>query len=201
MNSEWREKYGTQIKTKNDEDGYRDPEYMLKYGIDKKDLLPFMFPNEEEVKEIGVGGIFLGHYIKWNPRKQLEIVKEIGFQVNDEPCEGTYTNFENLDNKGQGLHDYMKWIKFGYGRATDSASLDIRHNIITREEGIEFVKKYEGKIPELYLDEYLSDFNITKEEFFKTVDKFANYDLFKKNKDGELLRDKNGDLEKTNYDN
>jgi N-acetyl sugar amidotransferase len=201
LNSDWRKKYGTQIKTKDDPDGFRDPEYMLKYGIEKKDLLPYIFPNEEEIVKIGVIGIFLGHYINWNAKKQLEIVKEIGFQVNDRPCEGTYTDYENLDNKGQGLHDYMKWIKFGFGRATDNASIDIRHNRISRTEGLELVKKYEGKIPECFLEEYLSDFEITREQFFQTVDKFGNHDLFKKDKDGKLLRDDNGNLEKTNYDN
>jgi len=115
--------------------------------------------------------------------------------------EGTYTNYENLDNKGQGLHDYFKWIKFGYGRATDNASIDIRHGRLSREEGLELVKKHEGKLPEKYLDEYLEDFELTREEFFKIVDKFANKDLFKKDENGNLIRDNAGNLEKIQYDN
>ena len=99
------------------------------------------------------------------------------------------------------MHDYFKWIKYGFGRATDHASLDIRLGKISREEGLELVKKYEGKIPDRYFDEFLHDMEITKEEFYKIVDKFANKDLFKKDKDGNLLRDNDGNLEKIQSDN
>ena len=64
-----------------------------------------------------------------------------------------------------------------------------------------FEKKYEGKIPDRYFDEFLHDMEITKEEFYKIVDKFANKDLFKKDKDGNLLRDNDGNLEKIQSDN
>ncbi|MCV0411911.1 N-acetyl sugar amidotransferase [Nitrosarchaeum sp.] len=201
LDEKWREKYGTKIETNDKTSGYREPEHMLRYGIDKKDLLPYKFPDKDEIKKLGIVGVFLGHYIKWDARNQLEIIKKIGFQVNEKPCEGTYTNFENLDNKGQGLHDYLKWIKFGYGRATDNASIDIRHGRITRKEGMELVKKFEGKIPELYLDEYLTDFELSRKDFMEVIDKFANYDLFKKDTNGKLLRDDKGNLTKINYDN
>jgi len=95
----------------------------------------------------------------------------------------------------------MKWIKFGYGRATDHASIDIKHGKLERKEGLKLVKKYEGKIPEKYLDEYLADFEMTREDFLKVVDKHANFDLFKKDENGNLLRDEAGNLEKTNFDN
>ena len=174
---------------------------MLKYNIDMKDLLPYVYPNDEEIKKVGVKGIFLGHFIEWDATKQSEKMEERGFIVHDGPSEGTYSNHENLDNKGQGLHDYMKWLKFGYGRATDNASIDIRHGRLSRDKGIELVKKYEGKIPEKFLSEYLSDFELTRNDFFTLVDKFANKGLFKKNKKGNLLRDEKGNLEKINYDN
>ena len=198
----WHKKYGESIYVKNQTSGYRSIEFMTKYGIDMKDLLPYVYPNDDEVLQVGVRGLYIGHFIKWDARKQLEkMQKDYGFSVHDGPMEGTYTNFENLDNKGQGLHDYMKWIKFGYGRTTDHASIDIRHGRLTRDEGLELVKKHEGKIPEKYLDEYLDDFELSREDFLKIVDKHANYDLFKKDQNGDLLRDDNGNLEKTNYDN
>ena len=106
-----------------------------------------------------------------------------------------------MDEKYTGMHDYFKWIKYGFGRATDHASLDIRLGKISREERLELVKKYEGKIPDRYFDEFLHDMEITKEEFYKIVDKFANKDLFKKDKDGNLLRDNDGNLEKIQSDN
>ena len=146
-------------------------------------------------------GLFLGYYLKWDARKQLEIVKKSGFTVLDEPNEGTYTNYENLDTKYVGFHDYFKFLKFGYGRATDHASIDIRNHRMTRNEGLELVKKYEGKIPTKYLKEFLDEFELSMDDFIQICDKFTNKELFKKNIDNNLLRDKSNNIEKITYDN
>ena len=88
--------------------------------------------------------MFLGHYFYWDARKQLEIIKEKGFLVKEDgPIEGTYTNYENLDEKMHGLHDYLKFVKYGFGRATDHACIDIRNKRISREEGLKLVKEFE----------------------------------------------------------
>ena len=131
----------------------------------------------------------------------LELVKKWGFNVADGRTEGTYTNFENLDNKDEGIHDYLKWLKFGYARTSDHVCMEIRKKRMTREKGLELVKKFEGKIPEQYLDEYLKDFEMTRDDFFKCMDKFTNKDLFKTDANGNPIRDKDGNMEKINYDN
>ena len=108
---------------------------------------------------------------------------------------------KNLDNKIQGIHDYFKWLKFGYGRATDNASIQMRLNSMNRDEALKLVKEHEGKLPERYLNEFLSDWNMSREEFLQIADKFTNKDLFKKDEDGNLIRDNSGNIEKINYDN
>ena len=140
-------------------------------------------------------------YIKYDLDKVLETVEKIGFTRSPERKEGTYTNWENLDTKFTGMHDYFKWIKYGFGRATDHASLDIRAGKITRDEGLKLVKEFEGKIPEKYMDDFLEDMEITREEFYKIVDKFTNKELFKTNDNEQLVRDENGNIEKLVYDN
>ena len=177
------------------------PEIMIKHGVELKDLKPYIYPTEEQIKQVDVTGIFLGQYIKYDVYKQLEIVEKLGFSRNPEPKEGTYTNWENLDTKYTGMHDYFKWLKYGFGRATDHASLDIRENRITRDEGLKLVKKHEGKIPTKYLDDFLKDLEITFDEFLTVCDKFANKSLFKTDKNGNLIRDKDGNLTKIQYDN
>ena len=195
MDKEWLEKYGVfwfdKIK----------PTIMTEHGIDIEDLKAYNYPSDEELKRVGVTGIFLGQYIKYDIDKILETVEKIGFSRNPEPKEGTYTNWENLDTKFTGIHDYFKWIKYGYGRATDHASLDIRAGKITREEGLKLVKEFEGKIPEKYMQDFLEDMEITREEFYRIVDKFANKELFKTDAKDNLVRDENGNIEKLVYDN
>ena len=199
LDSKWCKEYGTRVGGQSN--SYFGPEVMLQHGIDRKFLNPYIYPSDDEIKRVGVTGIFLGSFLKWNIKNQLEKVRELGFTLHDGPSEGTFTNYENLDNKIQGIHDYFKWLKFGYGRATDNASVQIRLNWLNREEAMKLVREYEGKLPEKYLNEFLAQWNMSRDEFFKIADKFTNKELFKKDENGILLRDELGNLEKINYDN
>jgi len=195
LDREWNEKHGGYFLDK------IKPEDMMKHEFKKKDLQPYFYPTDEEIKSVGVTGIFLGYFLKWDARKQLEVVKKHGFNVLDTNNEGTYTNYENLDTKYVSIHDYFKFLKFGYGRATDHASIDIRNKRLTRDEGLELVKKFEGKIPKKYYDEFLQEYSLTEKEFLDICEKFTNKEIFKTNSDGSLIRDKNNDVEKIKYDN
>lgn len=171
-------------------------------GITESDLIPYRYPSDEELAAVGVTGIFLGYYLKWDAREQLKVVMSGGFRVNDEVAdigeqphqEGTYTNYENLDGKFVGVHDYLKFLKFGFGRATDHAGIDIRNERITREEAVELVRRYEGKVPRRYLTEFLEFVGMTEDEFYETLDQFTNKMLFATDDDGRILRDENGEV-------
>ena len=199
LDQKWCEEYGTRVGGQTNP--YFGPEVMLQHGIERKFLNPYIYPTDDEIKRVGVTGIFLGYLIRWNIQEQLKKVRELGFSVHDGPTEGTFTNYENLDNKIQGIHDYFKWLKFGYGRAADSGSIQIRLKQISREDGMRLVKQHEGKLPEKFLDEFLDQWEMGREEFLDICDKFTNKELFKKDENGILLRDKLGNLEKINYDN
>lgn len=171
-------------------------------GIGERDLIPYRYPTDQELEDVGVTGIFLGHYVKWDAREQLTRVLPSGFRVNDSVAdvgdqphqEGTYTNYENLDGKFVGVHDYLKFLKFGFGRATDHASIDIRNERIERDEAIELVRRYEGKVPRRYLEEYLEFVGMSEEEFYETLDAFTNKAIFVTDEDGRIVRDENGDV-------
>lgn len=167
-----------------------------KFDIKLKNLNPYIYPTKEELEKMNLKSIFLFYFLRYDVYSILEHVKKHGFSVDDRPKEGTYTNWENLDEKYTGMHDYFKWIKYGFGRATDHASLDIRYGKISREEGKKLVREYEGKIPTRYFEEFLKDMELDKKEFYRIVDKFANKEIFKSDTNGELLRDKDGNLEK-----
>jgi len=199
LDSKWCEQYGTRVGGQSN--SFVGPEVMLKHGIDRKFLNPYIYPSDEEIKQVGVTGIFLGSFIRWNIKEQLQKVRDLGFTLHDGPSEGTFTNYENLDNKIQGIHDYFKWLKFGYGRATDNASIQIRLNSINREEAMKLVKEHEGKLPERYLDEFLEQWDMSRDEFLQITEKFTNKELFKKDENGNLIRDEFGNIEKINYDN
>jgi hypothetical protein len=114
-------------------------------------------------------------------------------------------NYENLDNHQTGIHDYFKFLKFGFGRATDLACLHIRRGRLTRQDGLETVKRLDGQFPWEYLGKSLKDIlqplEMTEDEFIRVCDKFTNKKIFKRDGSGALLKDRYGNLTKINYDN
>ena len=164
-------------------------------GLTAKDLTPYFYPSDEELEETGITSLFLGHYFFWDARKQLEVVKKHGFEVKaDGPVEGTYTNYENLDEEMHGLHDYLKFVKYGFGRATDHACIDIRNKRLTREQGLELVKKHDGRYPHLSVNAFVEYSGMTKAEIDEILDSYTNPVLFKMNDEGAFEKDKDGNL-------
>ena len=163
-------------------------------GLSKKDLSLYTYASDEDIHRVGVTGLFLGYYFKWDLREVVKKSKEHGFSVQDRPVETTYENFENLDCYSNHLHDYLKYVKYGFGRATDNACLDIRLGYIKREEGVRLVNKYDGIPPKKAIKEYLNYTGFTQEEFNKIVDSYTNKRIFKRDENGKFLRDIDGSL-------
>lgn len=170
-------------------------------GIDRKDLITFEYPSNEELKSVGVTGLFLGYYLKWEAFEHVKKMVKLGWNPNpDGPVEGAYWDYENLDCKWiAGLHDYMKFLKYGYGRATDQLCIEVRHGKISRDEAIRIVRNYEGKVPRKYLPDFLKFVGCTEKEFFDNLDKFTNRKIFLTDKSGKLFKDENGDVVKIDY--
>ena len=177
------------------------PQDMIKHGFELNDIQPYLYPSDAEINQAGVTGIFLGSYIKWDIFKQLETVKAIGFQENDEPKEGTFNKWENLDVYFTVFHDYFKFLKYGFGRATDHASIEIMHGRISREQGLKLVKQYEGKIPRKYLKKFLEFADMSMDDFIGICNEFTNKEIFKVDENQNVVRDKSGEVIKLKYDN
>jgi N-acetyl sugar amidotransferase len=174
-------------------------------GLTARDLILYTYPTDDELRRVGVSGIFLGHYLPWDGYSNALISQAHGLTTYSGVVEGSVVNYENLDNYQTGIHDYFKFLKFGFGRASDIASLHIRRGRMTRQDGIELVRIHDGAFPWSYLgkplDKILSDIDLEMDEFVKICDRFTNKRLFKTDNKGQLTRDKRGNLEKLHYDN
>lgn len=188
LNRKWLEEFGGLL-------GNRIEDMIGVEEITEKELTPYFYPSDEDIERVGVIGIFLGSYFFWDARKQLDIVIKKGFKIKEDgPVEGTYTNYENLDERLVGLHDYLKYVKYGFGRATDHVCIDIRNNRLTREEGIQKVLEYDGKYPHYGIESFIEYSGMAKEEIDKIIDSFTNPLLFKKDANEKFLRDENFNL-------
>lgn len=174
-------------------------------GIEERNLIPYTYPTDEDLARVGVTGIFLGHYLPWDGYANALLSQANGFTTKKTVVEGSIVNYENLDNYQTGIHDYFKFLKFGFGRSTDIACLHVRRGRMTRQDALEIVRKHDGAFPWTYLDkplvEILAPLAMSVSEFERICDQFTNKSIFEKNADGSLKRDRHGNLTKVNYDN
>ncbi|NQV81466.1 MAG: N-acetyl sugar amidotransferase [Alphaproteobacteria bacterium] len=161
-------------------------------GIGLDDIKMYTMPPKEKIAAIagnrGCVGVFLGYYFLWDTRSQLAVAEEQGFKRNRGRIETTYSDFEKLDCVSMHLHDYLKYCKFGYGRATDEASRDIRHNFIDRDEGVRLVERWDGHYPIAAVSAFCEKFGISRAEFDRICDGFTNKAIFE-TRDRKFCRD------------
>jgi N-acetyl sugar amidotransferase len=174
-------------------------------GVSDKDLIYYNYPSDKQLAESGVTGIFLGYFFPWDGLSNALIAQANGFTSFGNVVEGSMVDYENVDNFQTGIHDYFKYLKYGFGRATDIASLHIRRGRFTRDQGLEIVKRLDGVFPATYLgkplEEILKPLDITVSKFMKICDEFTNANLFQRDSSGKFIRRLDGSPLKLNYDN
>ena len=143
--------------------------------LSEQDLLWAKYPDDSEILRTGSRGIYIGNFFKWDPNNHAKAMESMyGWKRAEKPFERTYRSYSNLDDRYEnGVHDLLKFIKFGYGRASDHASKDIRAGAMTREQGIEMVRKYDHVVSS-DLEHWLNYVGISNIEFWETADLFRD---------------------------
>jgi N-acetyl sugar amidotransferase len=158
-------------------------------SIERHEMLNYIFPKDEDIRRVGVRGIFLQNYVRWSGNDNAIIAKKYGWKESEQPFERTYRKVSNLDDMHEnGIHDYLKYIKFGYGRATDHVCKDIREGRMTRNEGIEIVRKMDH-IKSRDLDRWLKYVGMDEEEFDRVADTFRDPTVWEKDENGNWVKD------------
>ena len=166
--------------------------------IEKRHLIQYTYPEDTDLARVGVTGIFLGYYFPWDGWTNALIAQAHGFETAPQFVEGSLANYENLDNHQTGIHDYFKFLKFGFGRATDIANNHVRRGRLTRSDAVRMVRMHDGKFPWTCLgkpiDETLAEIGMTLDEFQRVCDQFTNKRLFVVDNRGRPVRDPDGHL-------
>jgi len=145
------------------------------------DFAPYIPPSADFLESKGVEVHYLGYYLKWDPQECYYYAAEhTGFQANTERTEGTYSKYSSIDDRIDMYHYYTTLAKFGIGRATYDAAQEIRNGKITREEGVQLVKKYDQEFPKKYFKEFLDYISMSEDEFHATVDSFRSPHLWER---------------------
>ena len=165
------------------------PEFWEMHGVSKAELTPYHPPEYSRIMENNTEIHFMSYYKYWDPQENFYYcVENTGFKPNNERSEGTYSKYASLDDKTDGQHYNLSFIKFGIGRATNDTAHEIRDDKITREEGQLLVKKYDGEFPTKYFKETLDYLQIDEDIYWEVIDSWRSPHLWKKISDGWVLR-------------
>jgi N-acetyl sugar amidotransferase len=162
--------------------GLKNKDYFKEEDFSQADLIYYEPPTIDELRGAGIlGKHFFSYYHPWTPQENFYYcVENTGFKANPERSEGTYSKYASLDDRMDGFHYYMRYIKFGLGRCIEDAAHEIRDGHITREEGIALMHKYEGEFPGKYFKDFLEYLDISEEHFWAVVDSWRLPHLWEK---------------------
>ena len=159
------------------------PENWVSDEITLSDLNPYIYSNENQLKKLNI--YYFSYFFRWSMLDNWHYVKKKlpDFQTDpDGRTEGTFTNFDSLDDKIDSLYYYMQYIKFGFGRATRDACRMIQNNQLTRDEAIKLARKFDHEFPKKYFKTVLKYLDISEFEFEEIVNKHRNQEIWKTNK-------------------
>ncbi|MDF1813660.1 MAG: N-acetyl sugar amidotransferase [Verrucomicrobiales bacterium] len=149
---------------------------------DQSDLQFYRPPDIDVLRKSEIEMHWFSYYEKWVPQENFFYASEnTGFKANPEGrSQGTYSKYASLDDRMDGFHYYLGFIKFGLGRCTSDASHEVRDGHITREEAIALIKRFDGEFPNKYFEEFLGYIDIDEEKFWNIINKFRTPEVWTK---------------------
>lgn len=153
-------------------------------NLSEKDLFEFFYPDDKELERIGVRGIYLNNFIRWDSKAQHEeMIRLYDYETAEQ--NRTFDTYNDVDCFNYSdLHDYIKFVKHGYGKVVDHACREIRLKRLTREDGMRLVEKHIFREPQNQ-DIFLNWMGITKNSFYYILNQHRNPSFWHRNDDWE----------------
>lgn len=150
-------------------------------GVSHRDAQMFLFPDDGDLSSSNLQIAHWSYFENWDPYRNYIVAKEkCGLSEAEDTNPGTFTNFAQNDQALYSLHTYLMYLKFGFGRANQDASIEIRRGAMDRDQALKLVKLYDGQYPDEFIELYLEYYEMTQDEFNSVLDRWANTDLFEK---------------------
>jgi N-acetyl sugar amidotransferase len=169
LTSDWIRKYGAVHGTTADD--------WVAEDLPARDLAPYKGPGDDELRDRGVKAVFLGMFFEWDPHRTFEVAREHGFESGETPRTGVY-EFADIDDDFISIHHWLKWYKFGFTRAWDNLSLEIRNGRMTRDEAIATVRELGDQTPREDIAAFCRYTGIGEERFFEIAEGFRNGEIW-----------------------
>jgi N-acetyl sugar amidotransferase len=166
-------------------------------GLTRSELAAYFGPSAAELDRAKVNAMFLGYYFRWDPEATRAVAEAHGFKANSDGARAGYYDFADIDDDFISLHHWMKWYKFGFTRAFDNLSLEIRNRRMTRARAVDILRERGDDTPRGDIEKFCGFAGISIERFFAAAERFRNLDIWKRSAAGTwqipgfLIRDWN----------
>lgn len=164
------------------------PAPLLADEITPQDTYFYFYPPDEDMEYAKLRLVYLGYYIPdWSGHQNAEFSLKHGLEIRTDPPEkiGDLWGFTGLDEDFRIVNQMLKYIKLGFGHVTDQVVEAINSGMMTREEGIKLVKKYDGKCDHSYVERFCKYLGINEAKFWEVAESFRNPDIWERNGSGE----------------
>lgn len=156
-----------------------------KAGLAESDLVPFRYPHDKEIESVGVRGIYLNNYVRWDSKAQHELmIRTYNYETLAQ--HRTFDTYNDVDCfHYSDLHDYIKFAKWGFGKVSDHASREVRLRRLTREDAIALVRRYQDVRPNpRHLALFLDWIGMREEELLRLIDQHRDPRIWRKKDEG-----------------
>lgn len=154
--------------------------------LSEEDIWQYRYPDDRDLHAVGVRGIYLGNFVRWDPKAQHEqMIREYDYRTS--AFNRTFDCYDYVDCFNyMDLHDQLKLYKHGYSKVTDHASREIRFGRLTRDEGLALVRKHE-QVPLKYLDQFCEWLGVTPRSVKFMLDQHRNPQFWEEAEPGEWV--------------
>ncbi len=172
LDTEWIRKYGVTHGT-----CWED---WISHELTRKELTPYRGPTDAELNAKGIRAVFLGYYFRWDPILTTQVATQHGFKSRTTGPKTGYYASADIDCDFIAVHHHLKWYKFGFTRAWDNLSIEIRNGRLTRDAAIDILRGLGDETPHEDIDKFCRFIGMSNPEFFDTCENFRNRDLWVK---------------------
>lgn len=168
-----------------------DPMNWMDYVVEERDLAPYLYPDPEAVEKVGVNALYFSYFFRWSMLENYRYIKQVMPTFMTQPSgrtDGTFTDFDSLDDKIDNVYYYMQFIKFGFGRATRDACRMIQNGQMSRAEGLEMARRYDAEFPATHFADSLDYLGLTDPDFADLVDRHRNTEIWVRDGNQWVLR-------------
>jgi N-acetyl sugar amidotransferase len=155
--------------------------------LTEDDIWQYRYPDDADISAIGVRGIYLGNYVRWDPKAQHEAMVD-RYQYKGARFARTFDTYDHVDSYTyMDLHDQLKMLKHGYSKVTDHACREIRYGRLTRAQGQALVCAYEDEGLQ-YADKFCEWLGVDRRGLEFIMNQHRNANLWELEKPGHWVR-------------